>query len=208
MISGILLYVFVLLTIGAVCIIFFKPSVTVTQGGKIFAFLALFILPLLAAMMGASAHVEHSKTTGFCLSCHVMEPYGRSLHVDDSEYIPASHFENSRVPRSEACFTCHTNYTLYGDTRAKLRGLMHVYVYYLGTIPKKITLYQPYNNRECLHCHEGARSFMEGATHNEESNRLGLILDNKLSCISSGCHNTVHNVANLDQVKFWSASHR
>jgi hypothetical protein len=27
--------------------------------------------------------------------------------------------------------------------------------------------------------------------------------DNKLSCVSSGCHDTVHNVATLGQQKFW-----
>ncbi len=156
--------------------------------------------------MGTSAQVEHSKSTKFCLSCHVMEPYGKSLHVDNSEYIPASHYENNRVPRSQACFTCHRNYTIFGDTKAKLRGLKHVYVYYLGTVPKKIELYSPYSNRECLHCHAGARSFEEGATHNEEPDRLKLIRSNKLSCMSSGCHGIVHAVESLDHVDFWKAT--
>ena len=88
-----------------------------------------------------------------------MEPYGRSLLVDDPAYVPARHFQNNRVPRDDACFTCHTNYTLFGDYKAKLRGLRHVYVNYIGTIPKQIKLYDPYNNRECLHCHGGARTF-------------------------------------------------
>jgi cytochrome c-type protein NapC len=206
MISGTFLIIFLLLVIALVLIIYFKPTVTLTQGGKIFAFLSLFILPVLAALMGTSAQVEHAKSTKFCLSCHVMEPYGKSLHVDDSEYIPASHYENIRVPRSQACFTCHTNYTMFGDTKSKLRGLKHVYVYYLGTVPKKIELYTPYHNRECLHCHAGARSFEEGATHNEESDRLQLIRDNKLSCLSSGCHNVVHNVGNLDKVQLWKSN--
>jgi cytochrome c-type protein NapC len=206
MISGTILVLFILLAISLVLIILIKPSVTLTQAGKVFAFLSLFIFPVMAAMMGSSAHIEHSKSTGFCLSCHVMAPYGRSLYVDDSEYLAANHFQNNRVPRSQACFTCHTDYTLYGDIHSKLRGLKHVSVQYFGTIPKKVKLYNPYNNRECLHCHLGARSYEEGATHNEESNRLALIRGNKVSCISSGCHNIVHNVAELDKVKFWSAS--
>jgi len=42
-----------------------------------------------------------------------------------------------------------------------------VYIYYLGTppAPQNIKLYQPFNNRECLHCHLGARSFEEGVVH-------------------------------------------
>ncbi len=60
---------------------------------------------------------------------------------------------------STACYTCHTDYAMFGTVHAKLEGLHHVYVYWFGTPMKPIRLYQPYNNRECLHCHEGARSF-------------------------------------------------
>lgn len=208
MISGIVLFAFVTLSIALALILFLKPSLTLTQAGKIFAFVSLFIFPVMAAMMGSSAHVEHSKSTQFCLSCHVMEPYGKSLRVDDTEYVPANHFQNIRVPRSQACFTCHTNYTLFGDARAKMRGLKHVWVYYVGTIPKKVELYEPYSNRECLHCHAGARTYEEGATHNEEPIRRALIRGNKLSCVSSGCHNVIHNVQSLDQVKFWNPNNK
>jgi len=98
--------------------------------------------------MGASEHMERSKETQFCLSCHVMDPYRRSLHIDDPTYVPAAHFQNARIPRDEACYTCHTDYVMYGSILAKLRGLRHVYVQYLGTVPKTIQLYNPYNNRE------------------------------------------------------------
>ena len=63
------------------------------------------------------------------------------------------------------CYTCHTDYAMFGGLKAKLRGLNHVYVQYFGKIPDKVELYNPYNNRECLHCHGGARNFEEGATH-------------------------------------------
>ena len=70
-------------------------------------------------------------------------------------------------------------------------------------MPEHIKLYSPYNNRECLHCHEGARSFEEGAMHNLEPATLPAIKSNKLSCISSGCHETVHDVANLSKQTYW-----
>jgi cytochrome c-type protein NapC len=184
----------------------FRPSVTSSRGGKILAFVSILLFPVLASSMGAGEHMERSKTTAFCTSCHVMEKYGKSLHVDDASYLPAAHFQNNRVPRDYACYTCHTDYTLYGGFKSKLRGLRHLYVQYIGKIPEKIELYNPYNNRECLHCHEGARSFEEGATHNMEAGRLGSIKSNELSCSSTGCHETVHNVAGLKDVKFWSES--
>jgi nitrate/TMAO reductase-like tetraheme cytochrome c subunit len=178
-----------------------RPAITVPRGGKILAFLGLFIFPVLAGMLGFENHFERSKEMRFCLSCHVMEPYGKSLYVDDKAYIPAAHFQNNRVPRDEACYTCHTDYTLYtGGIKAKIRGLHHIYAQYLGTVSQPIQLYQPFNNRECLHCHAGARSFEEGATH---AAMMEEIKDNRMSCLSSGCHDMVHNVAKLDHLKYW-----
>lgn len=194
---------FVVLAVAMAAVFAIKPSVTNTIGGRIFAFASLFVVPILAGVAGLSEHVEKSKRTEFCLSCHVMTPYGKSLHIDERGHIPAVHFQNHLVPADHACFTCHTSYTLFGDYTAKFRGLRHVYIYYLGKIPAKISLYEPYNNRQCLHCHLGSRSFEEGATHNLDPATLPAIKANKLSCISSGCHETVHDVAKLNEQKFW-----
>jgi nitrate/TMAO reductase-like tetraheme cytochrome c subunit len=190
------------ITILIAGLLVWRPGITAGRGGKVLAFLGLFIFPAFAGLIGVGEHVEHSKQTQFCLSCHLMEPYGKSLKVDDKAYIPADHFQNNRVPRDQACYTCHTDYTLYtGGIKAKIRGLHHIYVQYLGKPGQPVKLYHPFNNRECLHCHLGARSFEEGATH-------GAIMDeiksNQLSCVSSGCHDMVHNVAQLDHVKYWN----
>jgi len=195
----------VLLAAAMAAVFAIKPGVTALTSGRIFAFAGLFIIPILAGFAGLQAHVEKSKETQFCLSCHIMEPYGKSLHIDERGHIPAVHYQNHLVPADRACFTCHTTYTLFGDYNAKLHGLRHVYVQYLGTIPKKIALYEPYNNRECLHCHLGARSFEEGATHNLDPATLPAVKANKISCVSSGCHETVHDQAHLDKMTFWPA---
>src|SRR4051794_30090091 len=102
----------VLVTIALIALVVLRPSLVGARGGRILAFLCLFALPLLATGLGTSAQIDHSKSTHFCLSCHVMEPYGKSLLVDAPAYVPARHFQNNRVPRDAACFTCHTNYTL------------------------------------------------------------------------------------------------
>jgi nitrate/TMAO reductase-like tetraheme cytochrome c subunit len=96
------------------------------RGGRVLAFLGILALPSLAFAVGFNAHVERSKKREFCLSCHIMEPYGKSLAIDDEEYVPASHVQNNRVHRDEACFTCHTTYALYGDIKAKIGGLRHI----------------------------------------------------------------------------------
>jgi cytochrome c-type protein NapC len=182
-----------------------RPGITATRAGKILAFVGLFFLPLLCGAMGVSEEMDRSKTTAFCLSCHTMDDYGKSLYIDDANHIPAAHFQNHRVPADEACYTCHADYALFGTLKVKLHGLRHVYVYYLGTppAPQDIKLYEPFNNRECLHCHLGARSFEEGVVHTADPATLPAIKTNKLSCMSSGCHEVVHDIAHLKDAKFW-----
>jgi cytochrome c-type protein NapC len=201
MVPGPTAILFILLgTTMALLIILLRPGpLTTTTAGKILAFLAFCGLPVLCGFWGLSEHLERSKETSFCLSCHIMQPYGRSLYAEDPSYIPAAHFQNHRIAADEACYTCHTDYAMYGTIKVKLHGLRHIYVQYFGTPMNPIRLYEPYNNRECLHCHAGARSF-ENATHMA---LLDQIKANELSCVSSGCHDTIHNAASIDKVKSW-----
>src|SRR5207302_11125691 len=105
---------------------------TLSREGKILAFVALLILPALSVWAAFSEHMERAQSTSFCLSCHVMTDYGRSLYVDDRSYIPARHFQNRLVPRDRACYTCHTDYTLFGPLNSKLKGVRHLWVQYIG----------------------------------------------------------------------------
>ena len=181
---------------------------TRSREGKILAFVGLLILPALSVWAGFNEHMERATSTSFCLSCHVMTDYGRSLHVDDRSYVPARHFQNNLIPRDRACYTCHTDYSMYGGISAKLRGLRHVYIYYFGNVPQPsaIKLYRRYNNRECLHCHAGARSFEEGAIHGADPAIMAAIKSNETSFLTSGCHDHVHSVGNLKDRKFWSGA--
>ena len=193
----------IVLSIILIGLLLIRPSITAAQGGKVVAFMAFFILPIVATVLGASIHLENSKSTQFCLSCHVMEAHGKSLYIDDPSYVPAAHFQNNRIPKEQACFTCHTNYTMFGDVHSKMRGLKHIYVYYLNTPPAKLALYEPFKNRECLHCHAGARSFEETTPHKEMKEQL---TGNDMSCLT--CHNKIHDVANPDKTKQWKGPGR
>jgi len=203
-----LLMVFAGVSAVLALLIAMRAHVTHTRPGKILAFLALFALPVLSLGAGFSTQMERATSTQFCLSCHIMSDYGRSLYVDDPGYIPAVHFQNNRVPRDRACYTCHTNYTMFGGVKAKMHGLRHLYVQYIGTppAPEKIELYEPYNNRECLHCHGGARTFEQMSSHNKTPEMLPDIKANRLSCTSSRCHDTIHDVETLPDVTFWKES--
>lgn len=200
-----LLLAFAGVTAALAALVAVHPSVTQARLGKILAFVALFILPAMSMWAGFTIEMERAQTTEFCLSCHVMSDYGRSLYVDDRSYVPAAHFQNNRVPRDRACYTCHTDYTMFGGMRSKLRGVRHLYVQYLGEVPApdQIQLYEPYNNRECLHCHAGARRFEEMSAHVKTPELLPDMKANRLSCTASRCHDTVHDVGTLSDATFW-----
>jgi cytochrome c-type protein NapC len=183
--------------------IILRPAVTRQPGGKILAFLGVFLLPALTLYAGFDRHMEQSKTRAFCLTCHVMQKYGQSLYVDDKEYIPAVHFQNNFVPRDKACFTCHTDYALYGDYRAKLRGLRHLFVQYTGAVPDTIHLYSPFKNRECLHCHGESRKFNSNSGHHDADTTMVAIRSGRLSCLASGCHDVAHDVSHQKDAPMW-----
>src|SRR5215472_4132741 len=113
---------FICMALALAALVAFRAELTRARGGKILAFFTLFILPVLAVAMGFSEHMQRAESTQFCLSCHVMHDFGRSLDVDDPSYIPAKHFQNNLVPRDRACYTCHTDYTMFGPLHSKLRG--------------------------------------------------------------------------------------
>lgn len=94
--------------------------------------------------------------------------------------------------------------TRSGGAKAKLRGLRHVWVWLTVDRKPPLALYHPYPNQNCLHCHAGAKTFEEGAVHNADPETLPMVRTNKLSCTSSGCHEVVHNVKHLKDVKLWN----
>lgn len=187
---------FILLVVFLIGVVVVRPGLTRHRGGKILIFTIFFVMPVLALYAGTTTHLEKSKSTSFCLSCHVMEPYGQSLWLEDSDYLPAAHFQNNRVEREHACFTCHTTYTMFGDVKAKMAGFKHLFINYLGTIPDTIELYQPYENRECLHCHEGARSYLDMHEDFVEELESG-----ETSCLE--CHDMTHPVKQLTELETW-----
>jgi NapC/NirT cytochrome c family, N-terminal region len=198
--TGILIALIVLTMVLAVFVLV-RPAFTAGATGKILAFIALFILPVLCVGAGMSVHMQRSEQTRFCISCHAMQPYGRSLYVDNPSYIPAAHFQNHRVPANQACYACHADYAIYGPLVDKMRGLKRIYMQYVSTPPAHITIPGGFNNNQCLRCHAGARDFESNPVHQA---LMASLTSNTMSCVTSGCHDTVHNIASLDHVKFWS----
>jgi cytochrome c-type protein NapC len=169
--------------------------------GRVVLLIGLVALPLLLSVGNLSYGVAESSQTRFCLSCHEMQRHGKSLFVDDKQALAAVHYQNRLVERDSTCYSCHKDYALFGDVKAKLNGLRHVWAHYVRGVPDKIALYQPYPNANCLHCHDDARRFVENPAHRPV---LEAVQAGSTSCL--GCHRVAHDMAKVDAGRFWQAA--
>jgi cytochrome c-type protein NapC len=198
--TGVLI-ILIVLTIVLAGVFLVRPSITAGVTGKVLAFVGLCVLPALCIGTGMSFHMQRSQQTAYCISCHSMESHGKSLHLEGTQYIPAQHFQNHLVPPDAACYTCHTDYTMYGPLKDKLKGLRYLYMEYVSTPPKTIHIDGKYSNLQCLHCHQGARNFEE---HLNQMPPIGDLTSNRISCLSSGCHDMIHNASEVSHLKMWN----
>jgi cytochrome c-type protein NapC len=166
--------------------------------GRVALLVAAALLPVSVSLAGLRGGVEESSRTRFCLRCHEMHNHGRSLFVDERQSLAAVHYQNRFVDRDTACYSCHTDYALFGDVKAKLNGLRHVAVHYFGKIPDRFALYQPYSNRNCLHCHEDARRFLEKPAH---APVMAQLQSGATSCLT--CHRIAHDLARAQAGELW-----
>jgi cytochrome c-type protein NapC len=168
--------------------------------GRVVLLIAIVALPLLLSAANFSYGVSESSSTRFCLSCHEMQNHGKTLFADNRQALAAVHYQNRLVDRQTACYSCHKDYAMFGDVKAKLNGLRHVWAHYVTGVPKKLELYQPYPNSNCLHCHDDARRFGEGAAHRPV---LDALYAGTTSCLS--CHRVAHDLAKVEAGELWQA---
>lgn len=166
-----------------------RPAFARDRGGALVAAVAFVAVPVLVLAVGSEEHLIGSKKTEFCLSCHVMHPYGGSLMDEGEEFLAAIHYSHHYVPPDLACYSCHTQYTMYGGLAAKMKGVKHLWVNYFGEVGDPIELYDAYSNRECLHCHEGGKAFEEAMLH---ADQIAEFRSDELSCLE--CHGPPHGV--------------
>ena len=101
-------------------------------------------------------------TVHACGDCHAMESHVADLRNPASESLAAVHYKN-RYIQTDQCYTCHSDYGMFGTVSAKLEGLGHVYHNTTGNYPKPIKIKNPYSNLRCLSCH-GARRISSPST--------------------------------------------
>jgi len=81
---------------------------------------------------------------------------------------------------------------MYGPLKAKLRGLKHVWVYYVTGPPKKLKLYESYKNDDCLRCHGPAKGYLKNKGHRKDKKLLTQMETGERSCLKNGCHDMGH----------------
>ena len=174
------------------------------RAGRVLLLLGIAVLPLATLGVTVRHGLHESTRTAFCRdSCHEMAPFAKTLLIDDDELVPAVHFQNNLLTRDHACFTCHADYTMFGDLKAKIGGLRHIYRHYVGGVPDEIELYEPFPNDNCLWCHRGARRFEGSKHHKTAAAPLAKILSGEVSCMKSDCHDLIHPVDDLDSYELW-----
>ncbi len=165
-----------------------------TQGPALwFHLIILAILPLFLIPIGSFAVFEYATHVRFCGGCHVvMQPYIDDLHDPKSDSLAAAHFQQRSAPGTE-CYACHADYGIHGTFEAKLAGLKDTYHYVTRTWPDPIRMYKPFQNEQCLKCHNGAKAFMAQAIHLDDDNKVSSdLITQETDCTQ--CHGPAHEL--------------
>lgn len=176
--------------IGAMGLILFT---LITRRGRLtdlnskwLLFLGVGVLPVPAILLSSAVGMEHSKAVTFCNSCHAMDPFVDDMHDAESDLLAAVHYKNRSIQK-EHCYSCHTNYGVFGTAEAKLAGMRHVYMDATDKWERPIEIHKPYPFQICLNCHAGAIKF-----ENEEDHEgvIEEVMSGETNC--SDCHETAH----------------
>jgi len=153
-------------------------------------FVGICVLPIPALFVSIGVGLEQSKDVTFCNSCHTMDPFFIDMNNPGSATLAALHYRNRYIQR-EHCWTCHSDYGIFGTAEAKMDGLKHVYRYSFHTYKLPIQLKYPYDLSICLNCH--AESALFQRPRNDPEAHAGVlegVMNNEISCLT--CHGQAH----------------
>ncbi len=158
-----------------------------TSASKQLMFLAVGVLPLAIIFFSYSYGMSASERVEACGSCHIMKPWVKDLQDPKSTTLAAVHFKNRYIQENH-CYTCHTDYGMFGTVKAKWQGLGHIARYSTGAYKQPIKIAHPFSNLHCLNCHATSQKFLDPAKHPKED--LPDLISGKTSCLD--CHGPAH----------------
>jgi cytochrome c nitrite reductase small subunit len=164
----------------------------VTPPSKALLLGTIVVIPIVVVFLATAHGMQASMTVEACGSCHVMESHVADLRNPASDSLAAIHYKN-RYIQDNHCYTCHTDYGMYGTLSAKLAGLGHVYYNTTGTYARPIKIRRPFSNLRCVNCHGGAKNFL--AKHDKDE--IPNLISGKDSCLD--CHGPAHKAEEAQQ---------
>lgn len=157
-------------------------------GGGIAA--AAWLLSLFAYLLGAIHLTEEAKRVEFCGSCHVtMTPLVESLSSDE-ESLAAIHYQGGAVSRSEACYTCHSGYGIWGTVSAKQAGIGHMWRTLTRNFEFPLEHKGPFDIDSCQNCHAATKAFRDVEEHRDPELATAMV-DREIGC-TGDCHPAAH----------------
>jgi nitrate/TMAO reductase-like tetraheme cytochrome c subunit len=157
----------------------------VTTVSKSLLFGSILVLPIIVTFLATAHGMQESMKTEACGACHVMDGHLTDLKNPKSDSLAAVHYKNRYIQENH-CYTCHSDYGMYGTVGAKLDGLGHTVHNLTGHYELPLKIRNPYPNVRCLSCHGGAANFV--AKH--EQDQIANLLSGKDSCLD--CHGPAH----------------
>lgn len=153
---------------------------------RLLLFIGVCCIPFPAVLMSAAVGLEQSKAVGFCNSCHLMGAFVADMRDADSGSLSALHFRN-RYIQDEHCYSCHTDYGLFGTVEAKLGGMSHVWSEFAGAGTGMVRPKTNYRFTICLNCHGQSWKFIQQKRHAGVVNK---VVSGQGAC--TDCHNRSH----------------
>lgn len=154
---------------------------------KILLFLGIVILPLMVTFLGYQHGFSSAETVESCGACHVMGPFVADLRDPSSQSLAATHYKNRFIQRDQ-CYTCHSDYGMFGTFQAKVEGFGHVLHWVTGTYRLPLKIAHPYSNLRCLACHGESQKFLTAEAHS--TGLVRQLASGSLSCLD--CHGPAH----------------
>jgi len=153
---------------------------------RVLLFLGVCCVPFPAMLMSTAVGLEQSKAIAFCDSCHLMRAFVADMKDPDSRSLSALHFRN-RYIQDEHCYSCHTDYGLFGTLEAKVGGMSHVWSEFAGAGGGLVRPKTNYRFTICLNCHGQSSKFVKQKGHAGVVNR---VVGGQAACTE--CHTRSH----------------
>ena len=153
---------------------------------RLLLFIGVCCVPFPAVLMSTAVGLEQSKAITFCNSCHLMRAFVADMRDPASRSLSALHFRN-RYIQDEHCYSCHTDYGLFGTVEAKIGGMSHVWSEFAGAGSGTVRPKTNYRFTICLNCHGQSSKFIQEKGHAGVVNK---VVSGRSVC--TDCHTRSH----------------